>query len=177
MQFKPVPEPPDDLESLETILKAVPTEAGVVEDCCQHLLEETRLDARNEAETWLVFLRALELVTEEPAGYRRCSSAKGGSDDTALVLERCQRAFRDRVYGANLVLEALERAEGPLTDSETFGAVRGDVPAFDREVDTGRLETHWTERIRRLLEWGILFGLVERTTDGRYRPATERERQ
>ena len=171
MQFKPVPEPPDDLEGVEPILAAVPTDAGAVEDCCAHLLEETRLESRSDAETWLTFLRALELVTEESAGYRRVGPSS--PRDRVLEIQHLQRAFRRRVYGVDSVLEALERVEWPLNDGEMFTAIRDDVPAFDREGDTDRLETHWIERVRRLLEWGVLFGLIERTADGRYRLATE----
>ncbi|SDJ66725.1 hypothetical protein [Natronorubrum texcoconense] len=169
MQFKPVPEPPDDFETLEAILEAVPTEAGVVDDCCRHLLEETRLDARNEAEAWLVFLRALELVTEEPAGYRRCSSAKGVSDDTALDSDRLQQAFRDRVYGANSVLERLERAETPRSTEDVVAELRQQSTVFDGRSDTRRNRFDDGVRVHRLLEWATLLGLGERTDDGQYR--------
>ncbi|WP_440764649.1 hypothetical protein [Natronorubrum sp. DTA7] len=177
MQFKPVPEPPSDIEAIGPIFEAVPPEAGAVDDCCQHLVAETHLESRSEAETWLVFLRALELVTEESAGYRRRSDAEGVTDGASPESKRLQRAFRDRVYGVDSVLEILEQADDPLTDGETFTAVRGDLTASGRDGDAGRLESRRAERIRRLLEWGVLFGLIERAGADRYRSSTEREAQ
>jgi hypothetical protein len=74
VRFKPVPEPPADLTVLATIRRAVPATAGDVDDCCQRLLDETSLKTRDEASTWLTFLRALELAIEEPEGFRRRDS-------------------------------------------------------------------------------------------------------
>ena len=169
MQFKPVPEPPSDLETLEAILEAVPPEAGAVDDCCQHLLAETHLETRSEAETWLTFLRALELVTAESAGYRRRSDAEGVIDDAPPDLKRLQRAFRDRVYGVDSVLEILERVETPLPAEEVVAELHQQSSASDRRGNVGRNRLDDGVRVHRLLEWAALLGLGERTDDGRYR--------
>ncbi|ELY45852.1 hypothetical protein [Natronorubrum tibetense] len=169
MQFKPVPEPPSDIEAIGPILEAVPSEAGAVDDCCQHLIAETSLESRSEAETWLVFLRALELVTEEPAGYRRRSDAKGMIDGASPNSDRLQRAFRDRVYGADSVLEILERAETPLSTEEAGAEFRQRATASNRRSNVGRNRLDDGDRVNRLLEWTTLLGLGDRTDDGRYR--------
>jgi len=145
MQFKPVPEPPANITVAETIAHAVPTDPEAVADCCDHLLAETSLSTRAEAATWLPFLRALRLLTEEPAGYSRSRSV--GFDSTT------QQAFRTRVYGADAVLETLEDADRPLSRPAVATAVPDRVVREDGE------------RIERLLEWAVLFGLAERDGD------------
>lgn len=164
MRFKPVPEPPDDLAAVEPILAAVPETAGVVDDCCQHLIEETRLEARDEAETWLPFLRALSLATETSAGYRRTVTEPSSGD--ALASEERQRAFHDRVYGAAAILEALGRADEPQSVTDVTDAVCDDHPAFEREQPSKRLASAGSERVRRLLEWAVLLELAERVDGG-----------
>ncbi|WP_436344108.1 hypothetical protein [Natronorubrum sp. FCH18a] len=169
MQFKPVPEPPSNIEAIRPILEAVPTRAGAVDDCCQHLLAETHLETRSEAETWLTFLRALELVTADPAGYRRCSGAEGVIDGASPDSDRLQRAFRARVYGVDSVLEILERAETPLSTEEVVAEFHQQSTASDRRSNVGRNRLDDGVRVHRLLEWAALLGLGERTDDGRYR--------
>lgn len=168
MQFKPIPEPPHDLESVESILEAVPDTVGAVDDCCAHLVEETRLETRADAETWLTFVRALELASEEQAGYRRVEGAIASVSDTQLSPHSLQRSFRERVYGADSVLEALVNADEPQRVEAVFEDVRGEIPALERTQNSDDLESHWLERTRRLLEWAQLLDLVQRTADGRY---------
>ena len=177
MKFKPIPEPPADLETVAELLEAIPETAGAVDDCCARLVDETGLEARGEAETWLVFLRALELATAEPDGYRRAAERSPSDLADALesadarVLSRLRRAFRDRVHAADAVLEALEEAPEPRTADAVFDSVREESPAFERGTSDGRRAAH-RERVRRLLEWAVSLGLAERTPDGgRYRPA------
>lgn len=172
MRFKPVPEPPSDLEAVAAILEAVPATAGAVDDCCAHLVAETRLEGRREAETWLVFLRALELVSAESAGYRRSRSESPSGDEPPFDIEtdraRLRRAFRERVHGADAVLEALERADGPTSAAD----VRDEIPASERGSRSDRVEPEPIERVRRLLEWAVVLDLAERTADGdHYRTA------
>ncbi|MXV62213.1 hypothetical protein GS429_09095 [Natronorubrum sp. JWXQ-INN-674] len=163
MQFKPVPEAPENAEGVEAILEAVPATAGAVDDCCAHLLEETRLETRSEAETWLTFLRALELAAEESAGYRRAV-------DPSLESVALQQAFRERVVAASTVLDALETADEPASVEAVFDAVRGEIPGYEREKLGDRFEPVWTERVRRLLEWAVVLELAERTAAAdRYR--------
>lgn len=177
MQFKPVPDPPGDLESVAPILAAVPATADAVDDCCRHLVNETRLESRPEAETWLVFLRALGLVTADPDGYRRTAAeSRFGS---SLEAEHLQEAFRERVYGAETIVEILEGAEEPLTvddvgaeyrESRVGSDYRRKRAGSDRrsEARPERHEDGLTERVRRLLEWTVLLKLADRTDGGRY---------
>ncbi|WP_339103303.1 hypothetical protein [Haloterrigena salinisoli] len=178
MRFKPVPDPPADLERVAPILEAVPATAGAVDDCCGRLVDETRLESRDAAETWLVFLRALDLATEESEGYRRvaATSEPGQPIDPATL----QQPFRDRVYGADAVLEVLERAETSLSVADVSDAVHDERPGLERGSRSDRRERgrgyaddpH--ERVRRLLEWADLLGLAARTADGdRYRSASD----
>ncbi|WP_345779411.1 hypothetical protein [Natrinema sp. SYSU A 869] len=46
MQFKPVPEPPTDRTLLATVCRTLPATASDVDDCCQHLIDETPLETR-----------------------------------------------------------------------------------------------------------------------------------
>ncbi|NUB92487.1 hypothetical protein HT576_15855 [Haloterrigena sp. SYSU A121-1] len=166
MRFKPVPEPPTDLEAVAPILEAVPETAGAVDDCCGHLVAETRLESRDAAEAWLVFLRALDLVTEESAGYRRATGRSPPTGSLESAGPRLREAFRERVYGADAVLEALEQADGPLAVEDVVDAVRDERRAVARETSNGRRETARLERVRRLLEWAVLLELAERSADG-----------
>ena len=174
MRFKPVPDPPADLEDVAPILATVPETAGTVDDCCSHLVAETRLEDRSAAETWLVFLRALELAAEEPAGYRRTTATSLSAD--ALDSATLGETFRERVSGADAVLEILERTDEPLSAGDVADTLRGERPALDRERRPDRRENAGRDRVRRLLEWAVLLELAERTADGdRYRPPTESE--
>ncbi|WP_081661670.1 hypothetical protein [Halopiger djelfimassiliensis] len=161
MQFKPVPDPPADLDALADVRRAVPpaTDAGPESDgdvdCCARVVRRTDVRDRDEAGTWLTFLRALELATEEPSGFVR---TRGD-----LEPGRLRTAFRNRVYGASAVLETLEAADGPLSAADVVDRVR-------RGDSAGRSGTGDPERTERLLEWAVLFDLAERTTDG-YRTA------
>ncbi|APX96295.1 hypothetical protein [Natronorubrum daqingense] len=168
MQFKPIPEPPSDLASVESILEAVPETAGAVDDCCAHLVDETRLETRADAEAWLAFLRALELAREESAGYRRAEDAADRIARFGAGTDSLQESFTARVYAAETVLEALEGADEPRSVEAIFDDVRGEIPALKRAETDGDLESHWLERTRRLLEWAALLDLVQRTADGRY---------
>ncbi len=163
MRFKPVPEPPADLAFVETVRRSLPETAGDVDDCCAHLLEETTIADRDAAATWLTFLRALELATEEAAGYRR--RGPGPSDDDAVALERdrLRRAFRERVDGAEAMLTALDDADRPLTAATVTDALREER---SNGVDARRPTRFRPDRVERLLEWAVLLGLAERAENG-----------
>ena len=161
MRFKPVPDPPTDLEAVAPILEAVPETAGAVDDCCGHLVAKTRLESRGAAETWLVFLRALGLVTEESSGYRRMTERSPPAVSLESADPRLREAFRERVYGADAVIEALERSDEPLALEDVVDAVRSEHRA-----------TAPTERVRQLLEWAVLLALADRTDGGRYESTT-----
>ncbi|WP_254761673.1 hypothetical protein [Natrinema marinum] len=170
MRFKPVPEPPDDLAFVETVHLALPETAGAVDDCCAHLLEETSIVDRDEAATWLVFLRALELAAEEPAGYRRRRPGPGDAA-TALERDRLRRAFRERVAGAEAVLAALDGSDRPLTAAAVGDALCEDGSNGEQRPRRHRIRD---DRVERLLEWAVLLGLAERAESG-YRLARGRE--
>ncbi|ELY76737.1 hypothetical protein [Natrinema pallidum] len=163
MQFKPVPEPPADRTLLATVRRALPATAGDVDDCCQRLVDETPLETREAAATWLTFLRALEIASEDPAGFRRRDAGSGTPDDHDR--EELGRAFRDRVYGAEPVLTVLERADGPRTVEEVVDAV-GEQRRADGRTRPSRATEHRRERIERLLGWAVVFDLAERDGAG-----------
>ena len=171
MKFKVVPDPPDDLGRVRAVQRAVPLVPGTVEDCCARVVAETPVAARDDAREWLTFLRALGLVAETDRGYRR---TRADPDPATLA-----PAFRERVFAAGDVLDAVA-ADGPLTADRAFAAVRDRVPEWERSRHTD-WEREWRERVRRLLDWAVLFGLVERA-DGTYRavegsPADDEDRR
>lgn len=174
MQFKPVPDPPADLGALETVRRAIPADTGEIDDCCQHLIDETPLETRDEAAAWLTFLRALELAAEEPAGFRRrVPPSSGDADSSALDRNRLGQAFWDRVYGADAALAVLERADEPLTAEAVAGALRDDRSNSERRSRPNGVSE---DRVERLLEWAVLLGVVNRGENG-YHLAPAREKK
>ena len=156
MQFKLVPEAPDSLAYVETVQQAVPLVPGTEDDCCARIMRRTDIGPRDEARTWLTFLRAIELAQEGSAGYHRVRT----DPDPAAMRE----AFQERVYGVDRVLELLD--DEPQTADEVFEDFREDIPEYERNKHHTRLRDVWGERVRRILEWGVLFDLLERTPDG-----------
>lgn len=169
MQFKPVPRPPTDrdpIATVEAVRTAVPPEPDPAIDCCARVTAETAVESRDAAADWLIFLRALELVVDDPDGYRR-AAVDGEPDAKALGA-----AFRRRVLGADAVLEAVAAAAEPITPAEAYAELeRGDaIPRSARRRHGDELDARWTARIERLLDWAVAFDLVERVGDG-YRSA------
>ncbi|GAB3034659.1 hypothetical protein [Natronobiforma cellulositropha] len=158
MQFKLLPQPPADLAFLETVHRAVPLVPGSEDDCCARIMDRAGITHRDEARTWLTFLRALELAEEGPSGFTRVRRE--------VERDHLQRAFRERVYGAERVLEILADAGEPRSSETVFARFRDEVPAYERHRYGDRLEEVWGERVRRLLEWAVLLELVERDGDG-----------
>jgi hypothetical protein len=156
-RLKPVPEPPPDLDGLWTARDAVPLVPKSEADCCARVMDRCGLAARDDARTWLTFLRALGLVTAADRGFHRTRD----DPDRAALADR----FREGVYAAREVLAAVE--EAARTAEETFAAVESVVPNWERHKDPA-WERTWRERTRRLLEWAVLVGLAERDGD-RYR--------
>ncbi|ELZ01779.1 hypothetical protein [Natrialba asiatica] len=160
LTFKPVPEPPADRDALTAVRNAVPaTKAAAAEtaDCCVRVLERTGRDAdgtelirdRDDAATWLTFLRALELATDGEDGYRRT--------DRELEREAVQAAFRNRVDGVQSIFEALDAAAEPLSAATVADRVRSQ----SRSQSSSRRRVQ-PDRVERLLEWAVLLGLAER---------------
>ncbi|WP_323173780.1 hypothetical protein [Natrialba sp. PRR66] len=168
LTFKPVPEPPADCDTLAAVRNAVPaTKAAAAEtaDCCVRVLERTGRDAdgtelirdRDDAATWLTFLRALELVTDGEDGYRRT--------DRELELEAVRAAFRKRVYGVGSILEALDAAAEPLSATAVADRVQSQSQSQpqpqSRSQSSSRRRVQ-PDRVERVLEWAVLLGLAER---------------
>lgn len=158
MRFKPVPEPPADLEFVATVQAAVPADPEAVDDCCARLVDRTSLRSRDEASTWLTFLRALELATEGPSGFGRV--------DREPDPDRLRSSFRERVYGAERVLEILADADGALTADAVYERFHDGIPEYERERSGDDLEAVWGERVRRILEWAVLLDLAGEAADG-----------
>lgn len=184
-RFKPVPPAPDDLGAVAAARDAVPLVPGSEADCCGRIRAALDLPARDEARTWLTFLRALGLVRETSRGFARTRASRdgngedGGSEGSAVDrssdgadVDRATLAasFRERVFGAREVLAALDDADGPLSAGAVFERVDGMVPEWERRRDPAGWEDRWRERVARLLSWAALLGLAERT-DGGYRAA------
>ncbi len=160
MRYKVIPGPVDG-ELLYAVRDAVPLVPGSVEDCCTRIRDRTAVPSREEAREWLTFCQALGLVDETDRGYYR---VRNSPDGEALAV-----AFEEGVFGAREVLDTLDSADGPLDTTATFEAVRDSVPRWER--DRGRdWESEWRGRVRRLLEWGVVVGHLERADEG-YRPA------
>lgn len=160
MRYKVIPGPGDQ-NLLHAVSDAVPLVPGSVEDCCTRIRDRTAVPSREEAREWLTFCQALGLVAETDRGYHR---VRDPPDDEALAT-----AFEENVFGAREVLDALDTADGPLDVSGAFEAVSHVVPRWERNRDPD-WEIEWRGRVSRLLEWGVVFGHLERTGEG-YRPA------
>ncbi len=155
MRYKVAPEP-RSVAFLRDVQSALPLVPGTVEDCCARIGDRTGLQSRDEARSYLTFVRALGLATETDRGYSRVRD--GPADD-----ELGER-FREHVFGAQEVLEAL--AGGARTAAECFEALRESVPRWERERHAD-WEPEWRARTEHLLEWAVEFGLVYRQ-DGEY---------
>lgn len=151
--------PPVDRETLVATHEAVPLVPGSTDDCCARIRKRVDLPTRDDAETWLVFLDALELVERTDRGYRR---RRRDVDPDALATP-----FREQVYGVQELLAALADADDPLSADAAFERLRGEIPDWERNRHAD-WEATWRERVRRLLEWAVFFDLAERV-DGRFR--------
>lgn len=147
MRFKPVPKPPAELVDVATIRAAVPATPDEDIDCCARLIERTRVSDRDEAATWLTFLRALELATDGPAGFARTSRD--------IDLERLRAAFLERVAGVETILETLEAADRPLDPEDVYARVRTRTSVEDP-----------LERTERILEWAVVLEIIDAGEDG-----------
>lgn len=161
MKFKIVPGPPDSLEGLSEMHTAVPIVPDDEPSCCARLLQRTGVGSQDRAKEWLTFLRALELVNETGGKYHRIQRDSG--------IDALQKSFRERVYLVDDVLSVLSAADEPLDSAAVFERVEDRLPHWERLRHTDP-EAVWRERVRRLLEWAVLFEMVERV-DGGYRRA------
>ncbi|WP_128476374.1 hypothetical protein [Halorussus pelagicus] len=159
MQFKLVPEPPQSLDFVADAQRAVPLVPGSEDDCCARMLNRTDLTSRDEARTWLTFLRALGLAEEQSSGFTRTRE-----DPTPEFLAE---QFRANVFGAPALLEILDDAGRPLSAETVFEQFEEEVPTWEHYKNPNTWETIWSERVEYLLEWAVLLGLAEKV-DGEY---------
>lgn len=160
MRFKIVPAAPDDLAFVETVQRAVPLVPATEDDCCARLMDRTDVTPRDEARTWVTFLRALGLAEAGPSGFTR---TRRDPDP-----EHLREAFRAHLHGAEEILEILAAAEEPLSSAEVYERFESEIPQYERHRYKERLPEIWGKRVDRLLEWAVLLDLAERT-DGGYR--------
>lgn len=163
VRTKAIPAPPADCQTLERIRGAVPLVPGSVEDCCSHIVAEAGdvVPGRDDANRWLAFLEALDLVAEYDRGYARTR--------TSLDRESVAERFTDRVYGAAEVQAILAEGNAPLDAATVVERFESHVPPWERRRDPGGWRERWRGRVKHLLEWLVVLGLVERTEEG-YRP-------
>lgn len=153
MRTKVVP-PARGLEVLQAAQGALPLVPGSEADCCTRIRDRTEIPARDEAREWLTFLLALGLAAESERGFHR---VRDPPSDEALG-----QAFRAEVFGVRELLAAMD---GPQTEERAFDALRPAVPQWEHNHHTD-WEAEWRERARRLVEWAVVLGHLERVDDG-----------
>ncbi|PSQ41129.1 hypothetical protein BRD10_00990 [Halobacteriales archaeon SW_12_71_31] len=144
------------LDRLDAVRAAVPLTPEPETSCCARLVERADVPARDDARTWLTFLRGLGLAEETDLGYVRTRA----DPDREALPER----FLEGVYGARELRETVARA-GPFGADEAFERFREHVPQYERHP-TDDWERVWRGRVTRLLGWGTLVGVFERTDAG-----------
>lgn len=153
MRLKAVPPPPESADTLAEAARAVGRVPAPEGDCCRRVGDRLEV-VRDEARTWLTFLRALGLVRQARQGFVRTDRDPTGAATA--------QAFTERVFGAREVGETLA---GGTTAEAAFEAVAEAVPAWERERRED-WRAFWRERTRRLLGWAVLFGVAERDGKG-----------
>ncbi|MFC7136585.1 hypothetical protein ACFQRB_08855 [Halobaculum litoreum] len=161
MKFKLVPEPPARVDFVADAQAAVPLVPGSEDDCCARLMRRVGFRSRGVARTWLTFLRALDLATETPEGFKRLRT-----EPTPAHLREHLLAG---VYGATDVADALLAASdagtAPVTVAAAFEGFADRVPDWERYRTTD-WESVWRERVGRLLGWLVLLDLAEERNGG-----------
>lgn len=152
MRVKPVPRAPADLEGVAAAHRAIPLVPEPEGACWRRIADRLDLAGRDEARTWLTFLRGLGLVVEGSRGFSR---VRRDLDRGALAA-----ALRDGVFGAREAADAL--GEDPQSVEAVFEALEQGVPAWERAKYPGAWREQWRARTRRLLDWLVLAGLAER---------------
>ena len=76
------------------------------------------------------------------------------------------RAFRERVYGVEVVLETITDADRALLVDDVYEQFGPALPWYERRKHDDQIDEIWRERVERTLEWAVLFDLLERTADG-----------
>jgi hypothetical protein len=159
VKFKLVPEPPEALDFVADAQRSVPLVPGTEDDCCARMLDRTDLTSRDQARTWLTFLRALGLAEETASGFARVRR----DPDREFLRER----FREHVFGVPALLEILDEADEPISAEEAFEAFRDEVPTWEHHKNPNSWGQIWGERVEALLEWAVLLELATEV-DGKY---------
>lgn len=157
MRFKPLPDPPGDLEAVAAAQRALPLVPGSEDDCCARLMRRRDLPSRDVARTWLTFLRALELAVETDSGFKRSSREPSAAN--------LRESFVANVYSAREVLNALRAADAPMTTDRVFDVVADHIPTWERHKSRS-WENDWRERIANLLGWLTVLDLAAERADG-----------
>ena len=153
---KVVPPAPDSLETLHETWAAVALVPEPEESCCARLMDRAGVPAQDVAKEWLTFLRGLGLVSEGERGYHRLREQDPAEVDLAT-------RFREGVYGVEELLGYL--GADPLDADAAFDRFEDRVPNWERHHEAD-WRSVWRDRVRRLLDWAVLFGLAERTPEG-----------
>ncbi len=161
MKFKVLPEPPHDIAAVTSIHRGVPLVPDSEVSCCARLLQRTDIARQDDAKEWLTFLRALELVEKEAGQYQR--------RQTPVDAATLQEPFLDNIYLAAEALAVVEAAETPLPATDVFTRLSDSLPTWDQHRYHDP-ESVWRDRVRRILEWEVILGLLDRTADG-YQPS------
>ncbi|MFB6298673.1 MAG: hypothetical protein ABEH65_00245 [Halobacteriales archaeon] len=158
MRIKLIAEPPPELAAVADVQRAVPLVPGTEDDCCARIMDRVGIPSRDDARTWLSFLRGIGLVEETDGGFVRSRT-----DPTA---ERIASGLLSGIYGAKEVRDILANAEEPLDATTVVDRFEPHVPEWERARDPNRWHDRWAERIERLLEWFVLVGIAEKTSTG-----------
>lgn len=157
MRVKHIPDPPEEIGTVETAHSAVPLVPDSEHDCCSRLMRRIPSLSRDEARSWLTFLRGLGLVRETGEGYRRVR--------TDVTRETVREGIVEGLFGARELVEPLATAERPLSVEAAFETLRGRIPEWERHR-TDRWEEVWHARVHRLADWFVLVGLAEQAEGG-----------
>lgn len=159
MRIKLVADPPTELAAIADVQRAVPLVPGTEDDCCARIMDRVGIPSRDEARTWLSFLRGIGLAEETESGQ----FVRTRADPTA---DRIATGLLEGIYGAQELTDILTNAEEPLDVTTVVDRFEPHVPEWERARDPDRWRDRWTDRIERLLAWFVLVGLAEHTSGG-----------
>ncbi|MFB6134354.1 MAG: hypothetical protein ABEJ55_05145 [Halanaeroarchaeum sp.] len=159
MRIKLVAEPPETLDAIADVQRAVPLVPGTEDDCCARIMDRVGIPSRDDARTWLSFLRGVGLAEETESGQFVRTRTEPTPDRIATGL-------LEGIYGAEEVRTILAEADEPLPTAAVVDRFEPHVPEWERARDPDRWRDRWAERIDRLLEWFVLAELAESADTG-----------